>query len=268
MTAKGPLHALSHEHVLQRVRRGHCVPPTADEISNQSKGDGFSKGIAIIQTLCFVVQCMARHVKRFPVTSLEIMTLAYAVMTVAMYAARWSKPLNVSCAVHVPDEESKPSEAREYKSNSERILVYAIDRQDTYVDLCKHIRLEVPTFWAGRPTETEFWLADIIAFFLAMVFGEVHCFAWYSEFQSHIEQQLWRSSAIAIIAVPATLAALFLMADVKVFDKFVIGGLYMLIFIIYIGARFILITLSFMSLNGLPAGAYRTVKWTTLIPHI
>ncbi|KZP21884.1 hypothetical protein FIBSPDRAFT_825321, partial [Athelia psychrophila] len=97
----GPMYPLSPENVIELVRRGHLVPPTADEIANQSKGDALSKGIAVAQTLWFVVQCIARRAERLPVTTLEIMTLAYTVMTVAMYAAWWDKPLNVSCAVRV-----------------------------------------------------------------------------------------------------------------------------------------------------------------------
>ncbi|KZP22449.1 hypothetical protein FIBSPDRAFT_664611, partial [Athelia psychrophila] len=97
----GPLYPLSPAAVVELVRRGHLIPPTADEISNQSKGDALSKGVAIFQTLWFMLQCIARRAKHLPVTSLEVMMLAYTVITVAMYIAWWAKPLNVSCAVRV-----------------------------------------------------------------------------------------------------------------------------------------------------------------------
>ncbi|KZP21841.1 hypothetical protein FIBSPDRAFT_740000, partial [Athelia psychrophila] len=97
----GPLYPLSPANVIELVGRGHLVPPTADEIANQSKGDTLSKGVAIAQTMWFVVQCIARHAEHLTVTSLEVMTLAYTVMTLAMYAAWWAKPLNVSCAIRV-----------------------------------------------------------------------------------------------------------------------------------------------------------------------
>lgn len=101
---EGPRYPLSPAVVVELVRRGHLVPPTADEISNQSKGDAVSKGVAVAQTLWFVVQCIARRAEHLPVTNLEVMTLAYTVITVAMYAAWWEKPLNVDCAVRVPEE--------------------------------------------------------------------------------------------------------------------------------------------------------------------
>ncbi|KZP07721.1 hypothetical protein FIBSPDRAFT_841008, partial [Athelia psychrophila] len=91
----GPLFPLSPANVIELVRRGHLVPPTAAEISHRSKGDALSKGVAIAQTLWFVVECIARRAERLPVTSLEVMTLAYMVMSVAMYAAWWDKPFNV-----------------------------------------------------------------------------------------------------------------------------------------------------------------------------
>ncbi|KZP17671.1 hypothetical protein FIBSPDRAFT_746605 [Athelia psychrophila] len=218
--AGGPIHPLSPENVVELVRRGHLEPPTSDEISNQRQGIGLFKGVAVVQALWFVLQCIARRAKHLPITTVEVMTLAYMVMTVAMYAAWWAKPLNVSCAVRVPEEEVRGREALRLISEFGIFLmwIYVIGSQDCLMDLrrCTH----VPTFWAGRAdyeTETRrfnldgrssdddssteegfenFCIADFISPLVAMVFGAVHCIAWHSEFQSQIEQQLWRSSAI------------------------------------------------------------------------
>ncbi|KZP06874.1 hypothetical protein FIBSPDRAFT_763657 [Athelia psychrophila] len=303
----GPLRPLSPNDVVELVRRGHLVPPTAEEISNQSKGDALSKGVAIIQTLWFAMQCIVRHTEDLPVTSLEIMTLAYTVMTVAMYIAWWdirkipNMLLDYLCVLSDVDNRGTP----DYHSIGERITNYVMGMQDRYVDLSKCKR--VPTFWAGtikfdgKPFKyddrtfgetpkldgktdgktiitdlniaTVATIADKIALFVAMVFGAVHCMAWYSEFQTHLELQLWRSSAITIIAVPVAFAVGYIVAvmidDHVDFDIFLlIGALYTPIAIIYVAARLILIILSFTSLRALPAGAYQTIQWTTYIPHI
>lgn len=269
----GPLYPLSPTNAVELVARGHLVPPTADEISDKSKGDSLSKSIAIIQTLWFVAQCIARRALGLPVTSLEVTTLAYTVMTVAIYAAWWAKPLNVSCAVRVPEEKVEGDEVLTYGSIWERIGVYIAGDQDDYVDLRKCTR--VPTFWAGKADGSDFAIADVTALVVAMVFGAVHCIAWDSEFQSHLEQQLWRSSAITIIAVPPALIVAFIVATLItwVFDSvavvwFLIGVPSTLIGIFYVAARLILIILSFTSLRGLPFSAYQTVQWTTFIPHL
>ncbi|KAF7979544.1 hypothetical protein HWV62_42142 [Athelia sp. TMB] len=276
----GPVRPVSPDEAVELVRRGHLVAPTSDELANQSKGDALSKGVAILQTLWFVMQCIARRIENLPLTNLEVMTLAYTVITVAMYIVWWEKPLNVSCAVRVPEEGVEDLEAASgYDSIWEQIIVYVIGVQDGYVDLRRCTR--VPTFWAanrdsdGRDTV----IADVIALLVAMVFGAVHCIAWTYAFQSHLEQQLWRASAIAIIAVPAeALASLGIMALSAIFIdldgvvgtvvRFSLIGCNLVLASIYIAARIALILISFSSLRMLTPAAYKTVQWATFVPHI
>ena len=138
----GPLHPLSPDNAVELVGRGHLVPLTPEELANQSKGDALSKGVAILQTLWFVMQCIARGIEHLPVTNLEVMTLAYTVMTVAMYVVWWDKPLNINCAVRVPEEEINGKEEDKYGSSLEQIVIYVIGWQDRYVDLhkCTQVR--------------------------------------------------------------------------------------------------------------------------------
>ncbi|KAF7984846.1 hypothetical protein HWV62_10799 [Athelia sp. TMB] len=270
---KGPGRPLSPEDVVELVRRGHLVAPTTEELANQSKGDALSKGVAILQTLWFVMQCIARRIEHLPVTSLEVMTLAYTVITVAMYLVWWDKPLNISCAVRVPEEEVDEDEVDEDKSVWQRIFAYVMGMQDQCVDLRRCTR--VPTFWAAD-REGDAIYADIIAILVAMAFGAVHCIAWFDSSQSDLEQQLWRASAIAIITTPAALVLAFglmlLLSKVHLiseeFSLIGIGSIYVLVALIYAAARLALIVVSFTSLRMLPVAAYQTVQWTTFVPHI
>ncbi|KAF7971483.1 hypothetical protein HWV62_21006 [Athelia sp. TMB] len=81
------LYPLHPKTVVSLVEGGKLVPPTIEALADRSKGDVLSKGIAILQTIWFVVQCIARLAEHLPVTNLEVMTLAYTVITVAMYIA-------------------------------------------------------------------------------------------------------------------------------------------------------------------------------------
>ncbi|KAF7979536.1 hypothetical protein HWV62_42126 [Athelia sp. TMB] len=267
----GPICPVSPKNAVELVRHGHLVAPSSDELANQSKGDALSKGVAILQTLWFVMQCIARRIEHLPVTNLEVMTLAYTVITVAMYIVWWEKPLNVSCAVRVPEEEVKEEGVSQYDSVWEQIWVYVMGAQDAYVDLRRCTR--VPTFWAADRTNENVVFADVIALLVAMAFGAVHCIAWSYASQSPLEQHLWRASAIAIIAVPAALALAAVVAwllenscDLNM--DTVLPIFYLPLASMYIAARIILILISFTSLRMLPTGAYQTVQWTTLVPHI
>ena len=86
---------------------------------------------------------------------------------------------------------------------------------------------------------------------------------------------MWRISSVAITAVPVYIPLMILLglllAELMDFDKsgttvsyfgLLSGG------IIYIIARAVTLVLAFTSLRDLPPGAYQTVHWTTLIPHV
>ncbi|KAJ7130464.1 hypothetical protein C8R44DRAFT_665575, partial [Mycena epipterygia] len=67
----------------------------AEDISDKGNGDAFSKGIAVLQGLWFITQCIARVHQHLPVTQLEVATLAFAIVNVLIWALWWGKPLDV-----------------------------------------------------------------------------------------------------------------------------------------------------------------------------
>ena len=90
---------------------------TVEEIEDRSKADGFSKTIALGQTLWFVAQCIARVAQHLDLTLVELLTLSLAVLNGLMYILWWNKSLDVRCPVRVyllytPSEPSEPNEAR------------------------------------------------------------------------------------------------------------------------------------------------------------
>ena len=74
---------------------------TAEEIKDRSKTDGFSKTIALGQTLWFVAQCVARRAQHLDLTPVELLTLSLAVLNGVMYFLWWDKPMDVRCPVRV-----------------------------------------------------------------------------------------------------------------------------------------------------------------------
>ncbi|KAF7977362.1 hypothetical protein HWV62_3953 [Athelia sp. TMB] len=230
LTKCSNLHPASREDIMKLIQLDDFKLPTKEEINDKSKGDPLSKTFAILQTLWFVIQCSARRVQSLPITKLELVTLAYAAITVAMYRFWWAKPLNVSQAIHVPNPISqtpvpnapgktpavlvsmpdKPAPASIHSTGtsiragwigSVREFMYAVvGIQDNYVDL--RSREQVPTFFAGKPDEHLILVADFIALVIALVFGSVHCIAWSYVYPSYTEQLLWRISAATIVVVP------------------------------------------------------------------
>ncbi|KAF7979839.1 hypothetical protein HWV62_40579 [Athelia sp. TMB] len=96
-----PIQNISFREVLKLVEKQLLAPPTLIEIQDKSKTDALSKTIAVVQTLWFVVQCITRSIRGLAMSELEVMTLAYTVITFAMYAVWWYKPCSVGCPTRV-----------------------------------------------------------------------------------------------------------------------------------------------------------------------
>ncbi|TFK58018.1 hypothetical protein BDN72DRAFT_744767, partial [Pluteus cervinus] len=67
------------------------------QVQDRSKGDFLSKGLVALQTSWFVLECIARFQQHLPITELEVVTLAFAVLNIITYGFWWDKPLNVNC---------------------------------------------------------------------------------------------------------------------------------------------------------------------------
>ena len=60
-----------------------------------------SKAIAILQSIWFIVQCIARGVEGLALTELELITLALASLNGLTYYFWWDKPLGVMEPIRV-----------------------------------------------------------------------------------------------------------------------------------------------------------------------
>ena len=95
---------------------------TVEEIKDRSKTDGFSKTIALGQTLWFVAQCIARRAQHLDLTFVELLTLSLAVLNGVMYFLWWNKPMDVRCPIRVylldkPNEPNDSEPNKPYEPN-------------------------------------------------------------------------------------------------------------------------------------------------------
>ena len=256
--------------------------PIEAEIKDKGKSDWLAKSLVLLQTLWFVMQCIARAIKHLPVTHLEIVTLAYAAMNFVIYVFWWNKPLNVDRPVRVfrkldveePIPEAPRLASEENHDGLETLLNFIVGYQDIHVNLSREDR--VPRFWANT-TGSDSDTADLVVLGVGVCFGAIHCIAWGFSLPTHAELSIWRISCVAITAVPFHMFLLFgLGAWMTKMDFEIAAGTITVIGfislfplgILYILARVFTLALSLTSLRDLPPGAFDTVHWTTFIPHI
>jgi hypothetical protein len=243
------------------------------QIRDRSKGDAFAKAIVLAQLTWFLTQCVARLIKQLPLTELELVTAAHAILTVVIYTAWWDKPIDVSCYVAVSHTES--TEDKEYDDWE------AYSGFDEVLSLltCSSVlsqKPQVPLFFSGQPHHKELPEAILaIEYAIGAIFGGIHCTAWKFDFSSRIEQLLWRTSSASIASYPV-LCALAITLSVQTpggSKRETISDLagYLVFGFgtpIYIIARLVLLFLAVFTLRDLPRDAYLAVRWTSFLPHI
>jgi hypothetical protein len=297
-----------------------------EDIEDKSKGDIISKGLVILQTGWFVVQCIARGSQSLPITELELVTIAFAGLNFVIYWLWWDKPLNVQRAVRVYKKQSINSPSMEgpiamkeagfwltlWCSLSALVSAIASALRDdgwswplpTFADIAGaggndayavvEDEKRISTFYPPLPPiNSKPW--RIVLFTtpaVAVVFGAIHCIAWRFAFPSDAERILWRVNSVVITSTPILFAVMAVVESFDLIDPEVdlslalpgvagdflgvlfIGLVILLAVLVYICAfvypigRVFLLVLPFLSLRALPAEAYLSVHWTTLIPHI
>ena len=280
-----PLHPLQASDLADCDLYESFVMPTEAEIEDKGKSDLFAKLLVLLQTTWFVMQCIARVHEHLPITHLEIVTLAYAVMNFASYIFWWYKPLNVNRPVRVfrisePTEAqslvTEPiSEARKltWMEGLKTMGNFIAGLQDEGVDLRREDR--VPMFWANS-TKKGVRSTIVIYSMVGVLFGAIHCLAWNFSFPTRVELIMWQLLSMIITGAAGYIPLIFIVRYIggkTCFPVNLVCNIFSTMWSLYFGllytiARAITLVLAFTSLRDLPPGAYETVHWSTFIPHI
>ena len=222
-------------HPLKTLIRRRKITLTEAEIQDRSKCDVISKGLVLLQTSWFVIQIFARINQRLPITELELVTLAYAVLNFAIYFFWWNKPQNLNCPVRVhadelgdlPEIESEtavPTSAdklddplstlppwgpvtveRELRSLSSDVVGL---RMSFTLIVVNAVQWDENNFYPvictypGQLSLRGRLRAFMFASGLAAVFGVMHAAAWSFDFPSSAERTVWRTFAMVLVGVP------------------------------------------------------------------
>jgi hypothetical protein len=271
---------------------------TSEEISDRSKGDVISKGLAIVQTGWFVLQCIGRRFQHLPITQMELATVAFAALNLMTYAFWWRKPLNVERPFRVQwkEEYGDESEEGEDKFNIWGVLrrgllfpLIPFDRMARGDDHIRPMAKRVPTFYPGKSKKLFHWQGALAGIVVATIFGGIHCIAWnyqflwtepapaaYDNTSNPAELFLWRIACLIITVFPVFIWGLAVIIEgLKSLDNHfahavsiipvLAGGICGLLYVL---ARITLLVLAYKSLDVLPHEAYRDVYWTSFIPHV
>lgn len=243
-SSNGNREVLSFSRFKDLLNRRRIQFPEVDRarIEDQSKGDAFSKLVAVFQTSWFIVQCISRAAQHLPLTQLELATVALAAVNALMYAFWWYKPQGVRCPIYVQstsppltdslvDAPMNGNRSRNAIDSSElqrpdalkgegegkrrglnllpRVSILRLMHNLVWrIDMGKTVT-HVPMLYSIDPDadgdNTRFYQIVITGAAVGTVFGSIHCIAWNFEFPTLIENVLWRASSLVVTVIPILL---------------------------------------------------------------
>lgn len=246
----------------------HCLV-TKDDICDRSKNNTVAKLLTVAQTTWFLTQFIRRWVTQQPTTQLEVMTVAYTVLNVIIYAAWWNRPYSIGMPINAS---SRTQDEIPWRTNGVSIwdVGYLIGWGLENASGLEDIKSDLLPAWAFAIGGT--------------LFGGLHCLAWRYDFPTRRETILWRVCAVYCTVYP-------LMTAINIYDEVESGlekwewksfanlvansvansvnlvrRLAMGLFV-YIICRLILIAITLSSLRAPSAGIFEATSWTNFIPH-
>ena len=278
---------------------------TKKDIDDRSKGDFLSKGIAVLQTTWFIVQCIVRGVYGMSLTQLELATLAFSALNIALSILWMNKPLCVAIPFQVhllapgppPLQESSDSPQStfgcfldyfyskfEKKGLFAPIYIFIIEPFNVALSSVKDLitceslpqdQLSVPTFYA--PSSQKDILAPLIGLCVGIFFGGIHCVAWGFPFPggpTGAELYIWRTCAVAITVIPLVFFLIVENLRMKITENSFHDCSSLRILTVYFSialyciSRAVLVVLPILSLRCLTPEALEDFPWSSFVPHI
>lgn len=141
---------------------------------------------------------------------------------------------------------------------------------------------QVPRFYASITIPRDERKISAFIALTGVVFGAVHCAAWFFTFPSVVERQMWRVGSLVTVGIPLIFLAMMMPTDgilkphnthftkgTKGFIRTrIVSQMFKILLPTYGLARLTLVVGALISVRSLPSGAYDSVEWTTFIPHI
>ncbi|KAF8331018.1 uncharacterized protein EI90DRAFT_3016479 [Cantharellus anzutake] len=249
------------------------VVMTKRQILDKSKSDLFTKSFATIQLVWFIAQYVGRWISHLHRSQLEATALAYAVLNVPVSMLWRHKPLDVRFPIHVTKGPHPSTSGANGNQSPPEVLnrrpsaSISNGNQPPSAPISNNNQPSQtgdegsPAFPRARGNEAR---VDGIFMVAGIIFGGIHCLAWFFSFPTRVEMMLWRISAVYVAAVPVLIVSSGLL------DRYIAS---VSKWVFYIGAcsyalaRFTLLAIAFSSLRSPPSDLYRTLSWTSFIPH-
>ena len=250
-------------------------PPLSEkELRSRGKNDIFVKLLAMLQITWFSLQTLARAIRHYHITALELTTVAFAICSISIYSFYWNLPQGIEYPIMIEVRDVSPVNdiARDAGPVNDNVeLVYENVQEERAVSESRTIALEEGSrlyydsdeIWQLKDSN----LAELNFYLFACAFGAIHYLAWNAPFPTRAEMLTWRICSVATTSLPILAASFIILSSRLAVLEIQQAVLYMLL-AVYAAGRITLVVLALTALRALPADVYQTVNWNKFLPHL
>ena len=280
------------------VRHKHIRLPSVSsrEIWDKSNADYLAKAFACYQTLWLAVQLIGRGIQQLPITPLELATIAIAGCSLTTQWFWLKKPLDVETSITLNMERSIAEVFKDAGESCEGPFL------DTPLDF-----IEPETYMSSKWSRTAFgWIQrwglqtrpmkripddrdpqpcnmrqHVLLGIATATFASIHLLGWNFSFPTGKESILWRANSLVmwgLLAVYGTAEVVICRREgYKNLGLDTLGAYkrrwpaclwFFIPAFLYMATRVIVIFESLWSMRSLPNGAFQTVQWAEMAPHL
>lgn len=257
---------------------------TAEEIQDKSNSDGFAKIIAMVQIFWLIFSIILRAARHIPSTQLELLTLAYSILAIFIYAAYFNKPQNIEhpTTIFLPtlsDDKEHDRRLRACLGDTECSSFFAkvIWHSDAFLGESLRQGTRIPNDCYNFNLLAPCLVTLVV---VTSIFGGIHCIAWNFAFPTGIELKIWRTASVMTTTLPALIFASQFVATLLrqrgnpancVRDEGRLHPFHSIMitvgYVAYVLARVAIMTVAFTSLRRMPTDVYLTT-WARNLPNI
>lgn len=302
-----PAFPINTVHFLWLLENGHIEYPALAEttIRDKNKADTLARSISVLQVAWFTVQLIARGIEGLSITTLELSTSGFVFCTLNTFWFWKHKPLDVTEPITIICEKDLESIVQtaaaangvQWRTARSPLSFLDVEAEVSHVSSFFYLMRTVfnrhstkssgyiTSFANSDVTHPGFKAMDTVyAYVFGMIYFGIHFAAWDFHFASLTEVWLWRSSCIVLASICAgyeftcwpgnRVAKCFLSGNIRTANDILRAMpqplMLTLLFpwiVIYLLARSYIIVEGFVGLRALPESAFRTVQWSSFVPH-
>jgi hypothetical protein len=227
--------------------------------------------LVLVQVGWFSLQCVSRSIEDHQITKLELLTIGYVLMTLAIYIAWWDKPRRLNRSINVA--ETAPTRAL----TQERWIGVPLNEYMGFPTNHFATRSKrIPLFYSGNRRVKDASVASHIAMLFGCAFGGIMCIGWGSTSSDSItiDLVLWRLCALEILQsyIFGFIASPFYYPNKTHYGytapKWCIQLASLWVMLLHILTRITAIFIAIRELQITPGGVYAKLNWISYIPHI